>query len=70
MDGRQDNQEPRLEQDPEREGRPDPSQLSAIERLYEHFRRVPLRYLDIFIWVCVAALVFVVAMGVVKARSG
>lgn len=67
MERREESREPG--QDPEREEHPDPSRLSAIERLYEHFRRVPLRYLDIFIWVCIAALVVVVAMGVFKARG-
>ena len=48
---------------------PDAGQLNAFERIYEHFRGVPVKYLDIFIWVCVAALVIVVAVGVLKAKG-
>lgn len=69
---RQDELKPQgREPDQEETGanRPDPSQLNAVERIYEHFRKVPLRYLDIFIGLCVAALVIVVAVGVLKARG-
>lgn len=45
---------------------PDPSQLNAVERFYERFRGVPLRNLDIFIGVCIAALVLVVVLGMLK----
>ena len=37
--------------------RRDLSQLNAFERFYEKFRGVPLKYIDIFIGVCLAALV-------------
>ena len=35
---------------------PDHSQLNAFENFYEKFRKVPLKYIDVFIGVCVAAL--------------
>ena len=46
--------------------RRDPSQLNAIEKLYEKFRGVPLKYIDIFIGVCAAAFVAVVILGMLK----
>ena len=46
--------------------RRDPSQLNAFERFYEKFRGVPLRYIDIFIGVCLVALVLVVLIGSLK----
>ncbi|MCI8809860.1 MAG: hypothetical protein HFF84_06975 [Oscillibacter sp.] len=46
--------------------RPDRKDLNAIERFYEHFRGVPVKYLDIFIGVCVAALVIVLVMGMIN----
>ena len=46
--------------------RPDRSQLNAFENLYENFRNVPLKYLDIFIGLCIAALVGVVLLGVLN----
>lgn len=49
--------------------RRDPSQLNAFERFYEHFRGTPLKYLDIFIGVCVAAIVVVVIAGMLKSRG-
>ena len=55
-----DRDEKRLEE------RPDRSQLNAFENFYENFRRVPLKYLDIFIGLCVAALVGVIALGVMN----
>ena len=42
---------------------PDHSQLNAFENFYEKFRKVPLKYIDVFIGVCVAALVIVVLVG-------
>lgn len=66
---RQPEQNPEAKLETELETRPDPSRLNAFERLYEHFRPVPLKYLDIFIWVCVIALVAVVAVGVLKAKG-
>lgn len=46
--------------------RRDLSQLNAFERFYEKFRGVPLKYIDIFIGVCLAALVLVVVTGSLK----
>lgn len=53
----------------EKDTRPDPGQLSARERFYENFRKVPVKYLDIFIGVCVAAFVIVVAVGILKGHG-
>ena len=55
-----DRDEKRLEEQPDR------SQLNAFENFYENFRRVPLKYLDIFIGLCVAALVGVIALGILN----
>ena len=55
-----DRDEKRLEE------RPDRSQLNAFENFYENFRRVPLKYLEIFIGLCVAALVGVIALGILN----
>lgn len=49
--------------------RPDRSQLNAFENFYENFRKVPLKYIDIFIGVCVAALVIVVLVGILKSKE-
>ena len=49
--------------------RPDHSQLNAFENFYEKFRKVPLKYIDIFIGVCVAALVIVVLVGILKSKG-
>lgn len=46
--------------------RRDRSELNAFENFYENFRNVPLKYIDIFIGVCVAALVLVVAVGILN----
>lgn len=48
---------------------PDRSQLNAFENFYENFRKVPLKYIDIFIGVCVAALVIVVLVGILKSKG-
>jgi len=55
-----------MEKHPDRQDRPDRSQLNAIENFYENFRRVPVRYLDIFIGLCAAALVLVIALGILN----
>ena len=49
--------------------RPDRSQLNAFENFYENFRKVPLKYIDIFIGVCVAALVIVVLVSILKSKG-
>ena len=49
--------------------RRDPSQLNAIEKLYEKFRGVPLKYIDIFIGLCAAAFFAVVMLGMLKERG-
>ena len=54
---------------PETEKKPDRSQLNAFENFYENFRKVPLKYIDIFIGVCVAALVIVVLVGILKSKG-
>ncbi len=71
MDRREENENQALEPagGEEEPQRPEAGQLNAFERIYEHFRKVPLRYLDIFIWLCVAALIIVVAVGVLKAKG-
>ena len=50
----------------ERDERPDPDQLNAVEKFYERFRGVPLRHLDVFIGCCVAALILVIVLGMLK----
>ena len=57
---------------PETENKPDRPyriQLNAFENFYENFRKVPLKYIDIFIGVCVAALVIVVLVGIIKSKG-
>ena len=54
------------EKRPEKRERRDKSQLHAFENLYENFRNVPLKYLDMFIGLCVAALVLVIALGIIN----
>ena len=49
--------------------RRDPSQLNAIEKLYEKFRGVPLKYIDIFIGLCAAAYFAVAILGMLKERG-
>lgn len=46
--------------------RTDRSQRNAFENFYEHFRNVPLKYIDIFIGVCAVALVAVIAAGIIN----
>ena len=49
--------------------RRDPSQLNAIEKFYEKFRGVPLKYIDIFIGVCVAVFLIVVILGMLRGHG-
>ena len=48
---------------------PDRSQLNAFENFYENFSKVPLKYIDAFIVVCVIALVIVVGIGILKSKG-
>ena len=50
------------EQSPEQNRRP-------IENFYDYFKDVPLKYLDIFIGVCIAAIVIFVILGMLKGRG-
>ncbi len=54
------------EKRPEKRERRDKSELNAFENLYENFRNVPLKYLDMFIGLCVAALVLVIVLGIMN----
>ena len=56
-------------EDEKKDPRRDPSQLNAIEKLYEKFRGVPLKYIDIFIGLCAAAFFAVVILGMLKERG-
>lgn len=47
----------------------DPMATNAFEKFYDHFAGVPLKYIDIFIGVCVAALVVVVVVGALKGNG-
>ena len=61
---------PETAETPETESaRPDRSQLNAFENFYENFRKVPLKYIDIFIGVCITALVVVVLIGILKSKG-
>ena len=51
---------PETEKKPDR---PDRSQMNAFENFYENFRKVPLKYIDIFIGVCVALV------GILKSKG-
>lgn len=44
-------------------------QRTGMENFYEHFRGVPLKYLDIFIGICVAALILFVVLGFLKGHG-
>ena len=47
-----------------------PSMFGNIfQSFYDRFRGVPLRYFDIFIGLCIAAIVIIVAVGVLQARG-
>ncbi|WP_294715024.1 hypothetical protein [uncultured Gemmiger sp.] len=68
------DEEKSLPQAPEKpeekeDAHPDRSQLNAFENFYEKFSKVPLKYIDIFIGVCVAALVIVVLVGILKSKG-
>ena len=42
---------------------------NIFQNFYEQFRGVPLRYFDIFIGLCMAALVIILAVGVLQAKG-
>ncbi len=68
------DEEKSLPQAPEKpeekeDAHPDRSQLNAFENFYEKFSKVPLKYIDTFIGVCVAALVIVVLVGILKSKG-
>lgn len=42
---------------------------NAMQRFYEHFRGVPLKYIDAFIAVCTGALVLLLIWGTLKGRG-
>ncbi len=42
---------------------------SLKERLYEHFRNVPVKYIDWFIGACVVAIVVFIILGMLKGRG-
>ena len=47
-----------------------PSLFGNIFRgFYDRFRGVPLRYFDIFIGLCIAAIVVIVAVGILQSRG-
>ena len=47
-----------------------PSMFSNVfHSFYERFRGVPLRYFDIFIGLCITAIVVIVVVGVLQARG-
>ncbi|MDE7245242.1 MAG: hypothetical protein K2O18_14905 [Oscillospiraceae bacterium] len=58
----------------EEKNRNTPSQVPEekrrpIENFYDNFRDVPLKYLDIFIGVCMAAIVVFILLGMLKGRG-
>ena len=42
---------------------------NAFENFYEHFRNVPVKYLDRFIALCIFALVAVITVGILRAKG-
>lgn len=48
----------------ESEGEP-----KGLEHVYQNFKDVPVKYVDIFIWLCVAALVLVLVIGILKGNG-
>ena len=54
---------------PEEKERPQSLMHHAFGGFYERFRGVPLKYFDIFIWLCVAAIAAVLIVGVLQGRG-
>ena len=46
-----------------------PGPQNAVQRFYERFRGVPIKYIDAFIAVCVGALVLLLIWGTLKGRG-
>lgn len=63
MDQKTDNRE-------EKQSTPAESQgpRNGKEKFYENFSGIPVKYLDIFIGICIAALILLIVVGV--ARGG
>lgn len=56
--------------DREDKGEYRPSMFSNVFRgFYDRFRNVPLRHFDIFIGLCVAAIVVVIVVGILQGRG-
>lgn len=53
----------------EKDTQPASGPRNAVERFYENFRKIPLKYVDIFIGVCAAAFVAVVVVGALKGHG-
>lgn len=51
------------------EGSTPPRELNAVEKFYENFRGIPLKYLDIFIAACLAGFVITVVVGILRAKG-
>ena len=62
-----DEQDDELESTPE--SSPKEEKHSVFEGVYQHLPRIPLKYLDIFIGVCVAALALVLVFGTLKGNG-
>ena len=61
----QDNRPPQEREDDYR-----PSLFGNIfQSFYDRFRGVPLRYFDLFIGLCVAAIALIIVVGVLQARG-
>lgn len=46
-----------------------PEYHSPLEPVYQNFRKVPVKYVDIFIGLCVAALVIVLVVGFLNSKG-
>lgn len=54
---------------PEEKERPQSLMHYAFRGFYERFKGVPLRWFDLFIGLCVAAIVIVLIVGVLQGRG-
>ena len=46
-----------------------PERHSPLEPVYQNFQEVPVKYVDIFIGLCFAALVLVLVVGILKGNG-